>query len=118
MKGILGDLGEMKILLKPYTKPVWKRSYRLNPWYKEIFKAELDQMMYGGIIEPVEELEWINPMVVQDKKTGEVRICVDLSKLKDACRHDPFPTLFTDEVLEGVDGQEMYSFTDGFSGYH
>ena len=25
---------------------------------------------------------------------------------------------FTDEVLEGVGGQEMYSFTDGFSGYH
>ena len=32
--------------------------------------------------------------------------------------HDPFLTPFTDEVLEGVGGQEMYSFTDGFSGYH
>ena len=32
--------------------------------------------------------------------------------------HDPFPTPFTDEVLEGVGGQEMYSFTDGYSSYH
>ena len=32
--------------------------------------------------------------------------------------HDQFPTPFTDEVLEGVGGQEMYSFTDSFSGYH
>ena len=32
--------------------------------------------------------------------------------------HDPFLTPFTDEVLEGVGGQEMYSFMDGFSGYH
>ena len=32
--------------------------------------------------------------------------------------HDPFLTSFTDEVLEGVGGQEMYSFTDGFFGYH
>ena len=32
--------------------------------------------------------------------------------------HDPFPTPFTNEVLEGVGGQEMYSFTDGFSSYH
>ena len=31
--------------------------------------------------------------------------------------HDLFPTPFIDEVLEGVGGQEMYSFTDGFSGY-
>ena len=57
-------------------------------------------------------------MVVQDKKSGEVWICVDLTKLNDSCMHDPFPTPFTDEVLEGVGGQEMYSFIDGFFGYH
>ena len=57
-------------------------------------------------------------MVVQEKKTCEVQICVDLRKLNDACIHDPFFKPFTDEVLEGVGGQEMYSFTDGFSGYH
>ena len=75
-------------------------------------------MLDVGIIEPVEESEWISPIVVQDKKTGEVHICVNLRKLNDACVHDPFPTLFPDEVIEGVGGQEMYSFTDGFSGYH
>ena len=32
--------------------------------------------------------------------------------------HDPLPTPFTDEVLKGVGGQKMYSFTDGFFGYH
>ena len=32
--------------------------------------------------------------------------------------HDLFPTPFTNEVLEGVGGQEMYSFTHGFLGYH
>ena len=29
-----------------------------------------------------------------------------------------FVTPFTDEVLEGVGGQEIYRFTDGFSSYH
>jgi hypothetical protein len=75
-------------------------------------------MLEAGIIEPVEESEWIIPMVVQDKKTGGIRICIDLRKLNDACLHDPFPMPFTDEVLENVGGQEAYSFTDGFSGYH
>jgi len=32
--------------------------------------------------------------------------------------HDPFPTPFTDEVLDNLGGQESYSFTDGFSRYH
>ena len=75
-------------------------------------------MLDARIIKLVEESEWISPMVVQGKKTDEIRICVDLIKLNDVCMHDPFPTPFTDEVLEGVGGQEMYSFTNGFLGYH
>ena len=38
--------------------------------------------------------------------------------MNDASVHDPFPTPFTDEVLDNVGSQEVYSFTDGFSGYH
>ena len=76
-------------------------------------------MLAAGIIELVEESEWVSPMVVQEKKTkGDIRICLDLRKLNDASLHDPFPTPFTDEVLDNVGGQEVYSFTDGFSGYH
>ena len=119
MKGIVGDLGEMKIPLRPDAKPSKQRPYRLNPRYKEKVKVELDRMLDAGIIEHVEELEWISPIVIQDKKTiGEVRICVDLRKLNDACLHDPFPTLFTNELIENDGGQEMYSFTNGFSCYH
>jgi len=43
-------------------------------------------------------------MVVQDKKTGGIKICVVLRKLNDAYLHDLFPTPFTDEVLENVGG--------------
>ena len=57
-------------------------------------------------------------MVVHYKNTSEIHICVDLRKLNDACVHNLFPIPFTDEVLEGVGGQEVYSFTDGFLGYH
>ena len=74
--------------------------------------------MEVGIIELVEESEWIIPMVVQGNKKGGIRICVDIRKLNDAFLHDPFPTHFKDEVLDNVGGQEAYSFTDGFSGYH
>ena len=55
MKGILGDLGEMKIPLKPDAKPVRQMPYHLNMWYKERVKDELDPMLDAGIIDPVEE---------------------------------------------------------------
>ena len=93
MKGILGDIEVIKIPLKADAKP--ERPYRLNPKYKEKVRMELDKMVAAGIIEPVEEFEWVSPMVVQENKTkGEIRICVDLRKLNDACLHDPFPTPF------------------------
>lgn len=57
-------------------------------------------------------------MVQEKKKKDETRICMDLRKLNHACVHDPFPIPFTDEVLDNVGGQEVYSFTNGFSGYH
>jgi hypothetical protein len=118
MKGIKGPMGEMRIPLKPGVKPFKQRPYRLNLKYKEKVEIELDRTLEVGIIEPVEESKWLIPMVVQDKKTRENRICVDLRNLNDSCLHDPFPTPFTDEVLDNVGGQEVYYFTDGFSRYH
>jgi hypothetical protein len=67
-------------------------------------KEEIEITLEVGTIEPMVELEWIIPMVVQDKKTGGIIICVDLRKLNDACLHGPFLTPFTDEVLENVRG--------------
>ena len=64
MKGIVGDLGVMRIPLKEDARPVKQRPYRLNPCYKEKIKDEIDKMLATGIIEPVEESEWVSPMVV------------------------------------------------------
>ena len=50
MKGIVGDLGEMKIALKPDVRPVKQWPYRLKPRYKEKVKVELDHMLEAGII--------------------------------------------------------------------
>lgn len=73
----------------------------MNLKYKEKVKEELDKIIKPRIIKLVEESEWVSPMVVQEKKTkGEIKICVDLRKLNDACLHDPFPTPFTDNVLD------------------
>jgi len=107
LKGIIGDLGVMRITLKPNAKLVKKRPYRLNPKYKERVHLELDKMLVAGIIELVEEFDWVSPIVVQEKKKREeIMICVDLKKLNDACVHDPFPTPFTNEVLDNVGSQD------------
>lgn len=64
LKGIVGDLGVMHITLKPNVKLVKQCPYRLNPKYKQKVKGELKNMLTGGIIEPIDESEWVNHMVV------------------------------------------------------
>jgi hypothetical protein len=55
MKGIVGELGEMKIPLRPDVRPIRQRLYRLNPIYKQKVKVEIDRILEVSIIEPVEE---------------------------------------------------------------
>jgi len=76
-------------------------------------------MLAAKIIKLVEDSDWVSPMVVHEKEQkDEIRICIYIKKLNDACVRDPFPTPFTNEVLDNVRGQEAYSFTNGFSRYH
>jgi hypothetical protein len=54
----------MNIPLKPEAIPVRHRPYRMNLVYKKKVKVEVDRMLEVGTIEPLEESEWISPMVV------------------------------------------------------
>eukprot|EP00253_Pinus_taeda_P027650 PITA_27650 len=53
LKGIIGDLGVMKITLKPDAKPIKQMPYRLDPKYKEKVCLELDKILAACIIEPI-----------------------------------------------------------------
>lgn len=64
LEGIVGDLGIMNIILKLDSKPVNHCPYLSNPKYSEKVCKELDKMLEAGIIEPIEESDWVSPMVV------------------------------------------------------
>lgn len=64
LKGIVDGLGIMNITLKLDAKPIKQRRYHPNPKYKGKVFQELDKMLEEGIIEPVEESDWVSPTVV------------------------------------------------------
>ena len=71
LKGIVGDLGVMKITLKLDACLIKQHPYQLNPNYKHKVKEELENMVATGIIEPVEQSDWVSPMVVQEIRPKE-----------------------------------------------
>ena len=99
-------MGEIEIELKLGSKPVRHRPYHLNPRVKEKVKREIDKMLEARLIFLVEEAEWVSPIVSQSKKgTEDIRVCVEYKSLIFSYVYDPFPTPFTDEVLEQVAGK-------------
>ncbi|KAJ8364759.1 hypothetical protein SKAU_G00135900 [Synaphobranchus kaupii] len=83
--------------LKPDTKAVSLKVPRRVPLpLMGKVKKELERMEQLGVISRIEEpTEWCSGMVVAPKKSGEIRICVDLSPLNNACaeKSSSFPQL-------------------------
>jgi len=68
LKGILSDLGMMKITMKPDTKLVKQQPYWLNTKHKAKVHEELEKIPVAGIIELLEKSDWVSLMVVYEKK--------------------------------------------------
>ena len=63
---------------------------------------EVQKLLKAGFIYPVEDLEWVSPVVVIPKKNGKWRVCVDYKPLNVATKRDHFPLPFLDEILNEV----------------
>jgi hypothetical protein len=90
----------------------------LNPNYVAIVKQYIDKLLVIGFIKPVEEATWLSPIVVVPKKNGKMRICVYFKKFTAATKKDPYSLPFMDEVINTIVRHKVYTFLDGFSGYH
>ena len=54
-----------------------------------------------GIVEPVEVPDWISAMVVEAKKDGRVRLCVNLGTIDNAIVANVFPLPpFKDQLIK------------------
>ena len=81
-------------------------------------EAELKRMEKLGVIVPVEDpTEWCSGMVVVPKPNGQVRICVDLTKLNESVRRERHPLKAVDETLAQLAGAKVFTKLDANSGF-
>jgi hypothetical protein len=91
MKGILKEVVEHKLNIKPTSKPVKQRLRRFNDDRCKAISKEILKLLSAGFICEVYHPEWLaNPVPVK-KKNMKWRMCVDYMSLNKACPKDPFP---------------------------
>jgi hypothetical protein len=121
---VFGELGcfkgpPLKLYLKPDAVPYCVNVPRRvsQPLLPKV-QQELERMQSLGIIVPVEEpTPYCAPMVVVTKKSGDVRLCVDLKRLNDNLVKQKhwMPTL--DELMPKLKDAKVFSKLDASSGF-
>lgn len=116
----LGTLGEeYTIRLREGVRPYALYTPRNVPFpLRPKVKAELDRMERLGVITKVTTpTQWCAGMVVVPKKSGDVRICVDLKPLNEGVLRETHPIPPVDETLAQLSGASVFSKVDANSGF-
>ena len=116
----LGTLGEpYEIELTPDAKPYALYTPRRVPYpLRDKVKEELERMEALGVISKVDEPSlWCAGMVAVPKKSGAVRICVDLKHLNQNVLRETHPLPKVDDVLAQLSGATLFSKLDANSGF-
>jgi hypothetical protein len=118
MKGILREIAEHKLNIKPRSKPVKQRLQCFNDKKCKAIGEEVVKLLSAGFIREVFHPEWLaNPVLVK-KKNKKWSMCVDYTGLNKACPKDLFPFPCIDQVVDSMAGCETLCFLDAYSGYH
>ena len=107
-----------KVKVDTKVTPVSQKLRRLPFEAREKVSAKLSELEKQGIIERIDASEWVSPIVVAWKKSGDVRICVDLRKVNKAVIPDKYPLPKIDEILSELRNSSVFSQLDLASAYH
>ena len=116
----LGNLGEeYTIQLKEGAVPHALYTPRKVPIpLRDKVQEELHRMENAGVISKIDKpTPWCAGMVVVPKKSGAVRICVDLKPLNENVLREVHPMPKVDETLAQLAGATVFSKLDANSGF-
>lgn len=92
--------GEYKIEIDNTVKPVQLPKRRVPVTMMKPLKEELQDLQRRGIIAPVERsTNWISNMVVVQKPSGRLRVCIDPRPLNRVLKRSYFPLPTIDDIL-------------------
>ncbi|UYV69307.1 K02A2.6-like [Cordylochernes scorpioides] len=117
----LGQIGNpYEIKLKPGAKPYTVHTPRRVPIpLMEKLKTRLEELEKAGIIAQVNvATEWCAPTVIAGKPNGDIRLCVDLSRLNEHVQREVHPMPVVDHMLGQLGEARFFSKLDANSGFH
>ena len=107
-----------KVKTRSDVQPIQQKLRRLPFAVRDAVSEELKRLEAEGIIERIDSSPWVSPIVVVQKRTGGIRLCVDLREPNKAVVIDSHPLPHIEEVFTELRGAKMYSSIDLQTAYH
>ncbi|XP_027166738.1 uncharacterized protein LOC113766785 [Coffea eugenioides] len=118
MPGISTDIVVHRLPTDPNFPPVKQKPRKFKPFMSLKIKEQIEKQLDAKIIMVSHYPIWLsNPVSVQ-KKSGEVRVCIDYRNLNKASPKDDFLLPNIHILLDNTAGHEIESFANYFAGYH
>ena len=110
---------ELHLHIDDSVPPVAQPARRIPFHLRKQVSEELEQLEQQGTIEKVNgATPWVSPLVVSPKKSGNVRLCVDMRRPNEAIRRERHPSPTLDDLIHILNGATVFSKLDLRSGYH
>lgn len=106
---------EMKIVLTDDV-PIFQRPRRMSHADRCDLDAQIKEWLSDNVIQPSTS-EYASPVVLVSKKDGTKRLCCDFRKLNEKIVRDNFPMILIDDVLERLQGANIFSTLDLKNGF-
>ena len=106
------------IKINPNATPVVHPPRKLPSALRDRVQNELQDMEEKGVIKKVNEpTAWVNSMVVNEKRSGKLRICIDPRDLNKALLREHYQLPTQQEITSRLTDAKFFSKLDANSGF-
>ncbi|KAJ9528859.1 hypothetical protein QJQ45_000103 [Haematococcus lacustris] len=98
-------------------KPPARPSYRMSKPEQDELRKQITDLLAKGLIEPSSS-PYAAPVLFVQKKSGELRMCIDYRQLNKITIRDQYPLPRIDDLFDQLSGKTVFSSLDLQAGYH
>lgn len=119
---VFDGLGKLKetyhIQLKENVQPRVYHPRKIPFSLMDRVKLQIEKMEKDEIIEKVDHpTEWVSPLVIARKPNNDIRLCLDTRDLNNYIKREHFEIPTLDEFMAKMNGAQVFSKLDAFSGF-
>jgi hypothetical protein len=119
MTGLGRDRVKHTLPIRPWFRPFKEPARNFNIELLGKIKEGVEQLLQANFIWTSRYADWVsNIVLVENKNTGKLRVCVDFRNMNMATPKDEYPMLVAEALINRVSGHRMSSFFDGNVGYY